>query len=247
MKKSCILLVVLLGLVACGQVVPKDTTTTTATAIAAEPIDYPASYKDAPDAYKLVLDQLYKLIQTSNRKPPQEETEEQRAISERLKEAMLFSPTPYDVASKIEGFLGYAVKDINNDGVPELLILARDNGVNEDSEELFIYELYTLKDNEPLSLGTYWRDYQANIAADGTIYIDKITYLSEQLYFYELDAGAAELTLLYYYDGTRYYQIIDGEANFITRNEFEELKLEYINQPNQMKFSFIPVEQGATP
>ena len=58
--------------------------------------------------------------------------------------------------------LGFASRDINGDGVPELFILSRD---------FTIYSIYTLIGGAPVLIGAYWSRNACSVDASGTLYI----------------------------------------------------------------------------
>ena len=243
---ALILCLCLLALCACGQAVPEETsavtTTTTATTTAAPSttteapttlsINYPASYKDAPAAYKPVLDDLYKFVQSLHR-----ELEDGRLDLGELP----FSSIP-------SGKLGYAVKDINNDSTPELLLLA---GNYSDTEEYVICSLFTLTNGKPVHLGMgFLERCRTSIAADGTIY-ERVWNGAgrENLSSYLLKPGASELTRLTEYDSDGMHSLYfkgnyyHGEWEYVTEEEYNAFYEKCDTPPNPMQFNFIPIEQ----
>ena len=238
-----ILCLCLLALCRCGQPEPVPSTapssteeTTTTQAPSPPPIAYPASYQDAPEAYKPILDEFYREAQVAY----YDNGEEQEAFvvgGEYINEPWF---------SKAED-LGYAVEDINNDGIPELLLLNRHNVGWGPSEEPFIYALYTLQDDKPVQLGVnYWRRERVHLTADGTIYQVSGNSKSARLISYKLQPGATELTALQDYGGDlglACYEIKNGNQLPITDEELQTIWDKYDNPPNPMKFDFIPIEQ----
>jgi len=246
----------LLALCACGPVEPSVVTTTTAAPIeeatiastpsttqapATPPIEYPASYKDAPAAYKPILDDLYKFVYVLVNDIPIDEYE-------------LFGKTgfgdgwgyAFSYGEHVYGVVGYAIQDINNDGVPELLLL---------NKEGVILSFFTLKDNKPILLGSYGRrEYCGGIATDGTIYtVGHAGAAAYNLHASILKPGANELTVLkcFYCDADfsaeptvfYYRQVIGNEERDITYERFQELHETYSNPPNPMPLNFIPIGQ----
>jgi len=246
---ALILCVCLLALCACGQAEPEevDATTTAATTAAPTtteaptklPIEYPASYRDAPEAYKPILDDLYRAVYL---------------ISNNILNDNFYGDTGISVIPRMffgndgefrHGTLGYAVKDINKDGMPELLLLTSDCY---GSKEQIVLSLFTLGDNKPIHLYSCGEREWTKYAADGTIYTvgsggAATTYLAA----YKLEPGAADLTKLpgeYMSDwGPVWYEFIDDEQEPITEEEFNALHEKYSNPPNPMQFNFIPIEQ----
>jgi len=221
---------------------PEDTT-----AKAPPPIKCPASYKDAPKAYKPILDDLYRFVQLIRRDDWEEFGGDYVWGNTHISE-MPYHADGTDIGSN----MGYAVVDINRDGIPELLLLQKDSWVNRD--EHFIYSLFTLKDNEPINIGYYWSRHRGHLAADGTVYTRgsggaAYTYLTS----YNLKPGAAELTRLTAYQSDVVYEEdtahpyfsgdVNGKNQYITEKEFFALCDQYENPPNPMKLNFIPIQQ----
>ena len=155
MAALCLLLA---GLCACGQasLEPEPVTTTapptTTEQPAMKPIECPASYKGAPKAYKPVLDNLYTFVCLARQGDP----ELTRAAFDNTG---IINPSVQFAAED----LGYAIEDINNDSISELLILRKDSSV---------LSLYTLKNEKPVDLLIPdWGSRTAGqFAADGTLY-----------------------------------------------------------------------------
>ena len=251
MKKIIVLILtaVLVFCVGCGEVSEEPsagtaTPTTTEAFITAEestilPIEYPASYKDAPEGYRPVLDEFYRHAQMVY-------IEDRKAHITGEGEYLVepWFSTPDD--------LGYAVIDINNDRIPELLLLNITNFGWGNSEEPFIHALFTLKDGNPVQLGQYWRRDHAQLGADGIVYrVGSGGADSWHLSSYRLEAGAAELTQMteYYSDFGDEGENIwfsgswDAEREPLSKKEFDRLFAMYDNPPNPMKLKFIPIEQ----
>ena len=77
-----------------------------------------------------------------------------------------FWPTLDDAYLRTWGSNGFMIADINNDGVPELLLL------EQRSEEISLYAIYTLNGDEAVQVDYFgdWRRW-GSLAADGTIYV----------------------------------------------------------------------------
>ncbi|MCL2495134.1 MAG: hypothetical protein FWE98_05700 [Oscillospiraceae bacterium] len=246
---AAILCMALLALCACGRpAAPEETTapatiqtsaqTTTevptTTEAPTEPvIEYPASYKDAPKAYKPILDDLYRfayLLVNGIRD------------GDRAYGRTGIADTPGFWINDGEfrhNYIGYAIKDINKDGIPELLIL---------TAEMRMLSLFTLKGNEPVHLDSYWIRSAGRLAADGTIYVKGSpgSWAS-----YKLEPGAVELTTLTEYGYETHWEnekiviriLSDDEERIITPEKFDEMQEKYSNPPNPMQLTFIPIEQ----
>ena len=133
--------------------------------------------------------------------------------------------------------LAYAVKDINKDGIMELLLSDEDN---------LNIALYTLIDNKPVEIRVFgFRDY-VEFMADGTLYnFGSGGADLHGVFTLELSPGASELTQLtgYHQDGSRFFKDVDGKRQPITEEEFNVLYDKHRNPPNPMPLTFILIEQ----
>jgi len=194
-------------------------------------IDYPASYRDAPNAYKPVLDDLYAINLLYNI------DNGYTGIfglhyAEAIVGAWLYGPIAH-----------YAVADINNDGIPELLLYQETAG------DMLLRSLFTLKDGEPFCIESFPGRIR-RFTADGTMYYVRAVEHETELYSSMLEAGATGFTLL-----TVYYNYPQqGKcSNFLDRNwedevviteeEFNAVLEIHKNPPNPMPPTFIPIEQ----
>ena len=175
-------------------------------------IGYPPVYQGAPVEYKPILDDFY-------------------LLSERIRNWESIGESVYidweGTTGLVEfphGELGYAIVDINNDGVPELLLGTIDELTNAAPNSVF-----TLSDGEPVLLTSFWSRNRGIISADGTIYSvgsggAANTYLSS----YRLDRNANTLTGLTFMgsdysqsdDKPYYYQEENSRYRYITEEEF---------------------------
>jgi len=57
--------------------------------------------------------------------------------------------------------IGYAFKDLNNDGIPEMMIL---------SSGYVVLGIYTLENGIPVLLDAYWERHRCEIDKDGILY-----------------------------------------------------------------------------
>jgi len=248
----------LLALCACGEVVVIEETTATTTqaptttlAPTTLPIEYPASYRDAPEAYKPILDDLFKSIYilSNNILDAEDDLWGETGISD--PPGFMF----YRDGEFRDKYMGYAIKDINKDGVPELLIMTSD------SSKSRILSLFTLKDDVPVHLDSYWNRHYGHLAADGTIYTSSYGgIMSIGLCSYKLESGATELTQLtkhhsgfidgkdvylrgdFSYGESRQATIYD-EQQVISEKDFKKVESKHNNPPNPMPLTFIPIEQ----
>ncbi len=196
-------------------------------------IEYPAAYPDAPEAYKPILDSLLHFTKRM-RLGEYDFNEDMDVIG--------FSEYPYPN----DGDWGYALVDLNSDGVMELLLGSMD-GLNDSAPS----SIFTLKDGQPVLVTSFWARNYGVISADRTIYNvgsggAAYTYLSS----YRFDKNADSLTELTDirsdYSSSEekpyYIQIIEGRNHYISEQEFDDYLTLYANPPERMKLTCIPVE-----
>ena len=118
----------------------------------------------------------------------------------------------------------YALADINNDGVLELIMV----GYNQE-----LVGLFTQRDGEAVSLTVGGRGrFGLFIATDGTVFsTNHVSDGMNTIYMTSarLEPGAAELTQLTHH--------------VLAHGEREDLLEAYTNPPNPMQFDFIPIER----
>ena len=234
---AAILCIALLALCACGSPAIPEEATAPATEAPTLPIDYPASYRDAPEAYWPVLDDLLKWIFVANNR-----------WEYKLWDDWGINPgiraIPEIALGDAGKYVGYAIKDINDDSTPELLILfSPPNGKHP-------LALFTLQDDTPVHLLTYRYREVGGIADDGTIYVSYAIGGGGNMRSYKLEPGAAELTMLteydyvvQWYDDDHQFYRIEGDERIYTEEEIDALLETYCNPPNPMQLTFIPIEQ----
>lgn len=198
------------------------------------PVEYPQSYQGAPEEYQSILDSLYLFAELTRQEevPPGGE----------LWEHIGFVDYP-------QGRLGYAVTDINSDGITELILGAEVNSPD-GATEFDPYSIFTLRSGEPVFLTSFWSRSRGVITADGTIYNvgsggAAYTYLSA----YRLDKKADKLTQLtdirsdYSASENKAYfvQVTEGKNHYISQAEFDKWCELYGAPPDVMQWNFIPI------
>jgi|GEM_PF-2081347 len=259
--KKLLALVLCLGLFgACAApVVPEGpepiAETATETANVTEPTTLPVHPLgiewDAPEAYWPVLDEWYEMMWLLR-------LNRQDAIRWNLIELGYFPAGAMDV-----GNWGFAVEDINSDGVPELFLLTMgrfpvsgDWG-DEDGEwesrphMTAIYTLFNI--SQPVQIANWSHRCQRNLTADGTLFWSTPRgaggrSMSSSI----LESGALHFTeLTYHYirfysdeHNTWQYRNTDSEGERgITWDELRTLEERYQRPTNPMPFNFISIEQ----
>jgi bla regulator protein BlaR1 len=185
------------------------------------------------DCYKPVLDAL-QLLQTNMSLEDYDSLEDREVVG--------FVEYPYGTT------LGYALADLNSDGVSELLL-----GSTEDLSYAAPSSIFTLKDKKPVLLGSYWNRNCGIVTTDGTIYTvgsggSAYTYLSS----YRLDKDADALTQLTdmrsdYSEVEQkpfYIQVVNGKEEPITDTTFWDFHDKYENPSDLMKLTVIDVSDS---
>ena len=200
------------------------------------PVECPQSYRGAPIEYKPQLDDLY-------------------LLSERIRRGDKIGAVFHDdwvgetgFAEIPSGELGYAVVDINSDGIPELLLGTKDKLVDSSPDSIF-----TLRDGEPVLLQSFWGRSCGAVSADGTIYnVGSGSAWHAYLSSYKLYENADALTQLTAINSDYsnldekpyYFQIVDGRNHYISEDGFRRFLETYLDPPEKMKLTFIPISNG---
>ena len=140
-----------------------------------------------------------------------------------------------DVATGIDNpnvaSFGYAIKDLNNDGIDELLFLREDS---------FLLAVFTLYNDEPFLLDAFWYRYKGMILENGTVFVHGSNGAADYKYsIRQLNENSTEFTSLLSFgeDGEgKYYKQISDKKEFIDETEFNLLLSEYpYNTLNQVE------------
>ena len=124
--------------------------------------------------------------------------------------------------------LGYAIKDLNQDGVPELVLLTND---------YFIMGVFTIADDNPRLLDGYWNRYTCKIDSSGLFYVHRDGGASRGEYtVQQISSERLQLIdLMKYVHNSNYvatdngnfvdsgfYKVIDGTRYEIDESEMQE-------------------------
>ncbi|MDL2216920.1 hypothetical protein LJB81_04250 [Desulfovibrio sp. OttesenSCG-928-M14] len=199
--------------------------------------EYPVSCQGVPKAYKPILDALFLL---------EERLGQEDYDSEKDLKIIGFAQDPYPRDSA----LAYALVDLNNDGVLELLLGSTD-GLNDSAPN----SIFTLRDGQAVLLASFWSRNRGIISDDGTIYNvgsggASNTYLSsftlakntgKLLQMTDIQSGYSASE-----NKAFFIQMVDGEKQYISEQEFEKKYTMYDNPPNRMYLTIPIVIQCVT-
>ena len=143
--------------------------------------------------------------------------------------------------------LGYALRDLNNDGIPELFIL---------SEDYSIHAIFSLLSDGPVFLGGYWSKNSCEVDEAGTFYNSGSSGASDSSSASYSYAGGHELRMIRMvgmesFDENagkslptpRYYRIERGVKTIINEKEAEADPLwgGVFPKKNALKLNFVPL------
>ena len=237
MKRVCIILALLLGLCACGQVVPEETSviTTAPTTEQETMVHGTLPAKEAED-YASVIQAYSSFIQNA-RNGKYDGTEGLHAYEKDIEAFLKDLNIPDELSDEVkgsfqEGFMFYdpiqmgcAVYDINKDGTSELIIF-------EDDSCLWIKAIFTFKNGKPILLGAYWSRSCIVIDENGMLYHQASGGASYNWsYAYMLPPGGTELKLIEERGagtiapmGEGCYYQKDGKAVWLSVDEYNALE-----------------------
>ena len=99
--------------------------------------------------------------------------------------------------------VGYALKDLDRDGVPELIVAGMEMGESDFGVNA-LFDLYTLKEGEPLNLAGSWPRNRYYLRTDNTILNEGSGGAGHSLFCVlrkSVDSLVTESTVFTYYDG----------------------------------------------
>ena len=139
---------------------------------------------------------------------------------------------------------GYALKDLNGCGLPELILMRENN---------FIFAIYTLVDSRPYLFDFFWARYSCFIDKNGYIVVDGSGGASDNsTVAYEISKdGKGQLKILElgvrpvdpWGDPTgvyEWYQIVGAREEIISENEANQILARFV-EATQEDLSFIPL------
>ncbi len=116
---------------------------------------------------------------------------------------------------------GFALADLNHDGVDELILLLKD---------YTILAIFTTINNEVALIDAYWAKHRCAIYNTGILYTLTSSGASQWYYRTQyISSQSGELKLLQEYGNSNdeYYKVIDGEKCNINEKDFIEFQKEY--------------------
>ena len=133
---------------------------------------------------------------------------------------------------------GYSVKDLNGDGVDELVLMNKD---------YYIMAIFSYSNKKPVLLGNYWERNSCWIDEKGWIHENGsggADYSTNSVY--KIADGGAELELIVEFGTnghewigdiayTKYYKLVNGEKAEITESEYNNLGEQYCNYLGSVK------------
>ncbi len=125
---------------------------------------------------------------------------------------------------------GYAIKDLNGDGIDELVLL---------NDSYMIVAIFSMVDGKPILLDTYIPRGYCWIDGDGLLHVEGsggADISSHTVYRIAEGGGSLETIIKFGLNGhewidgvavTKYYRVVDGEMVAITKEECQELDAQY--------------------
>ena len=125
---------------------------------------------------------------------------------------------------------GYAIKDLNGDGIDELVLL---------NDDYKISVIFSMVDGKPILLDSYIPRGSCWIDGDGLLHVNGsggADVSSNTVYRIAEGGGSLEMIIEYGLNGhewigdvavTKYYKLVNGEKVAITEEEYEELDKQY--------------------
>ena len=151
----------------------------------------------------------------------------------------------YPMEKPLENF-GYALKDIDKNGTPELILFGK--------FDLSISAIFTLVDGVPVLLGTYWPRNECVLDGSDNIYVHASGGAMDNFTgVYQIAADGTGLTMIEAagvesYDVTayselkvRYYVITGDEKAIVSEEEEDKVWITYPSSNENSGLTFIPI------
>lgn len=128
---------------------------------------------------------------------------------------------------------GYALKDINGDGITELILLR---------EDYFVLAVFTLDSDKAQLLDAYWYKHRGMILESGELLT--LTTSSANIYEYniqELSNHSAELSTVKTFGENEkgYYEVVDTETTILDEKSFNGVLSKYPNISSDERKSYM--------
>ena len=139
--------------------------------------------------------------------------------------------------------LGYTLKDLNNNGSNELILLYQGYVTK-------VIAIFSLFDGKPVLLYRYWDRYKCAISHEGELFItgsNGAAMTSYSKYVISHDGSRLELVSEYGTNGfdesnnTLYYNLVNGEKVNITETEYENLDSQRVKRFKCWEFEYVSV------
>ena len=134
---------------------------------------------------------------------------------------------PINPGELIKKHVGYAIKDLNGDGINEMILL---------SDNYFVIGVFTLVDNKPFLLDGFCNRYTCDITGSGLLYIHsssgagdgydkKCQILPNGKEITEIERYGVSTHISYIVENFvgkqfQYYKVVNGKAEIISEKEF---------------------------
>lgn len=121
---------------------------------------------------------------------------------------------------------GYVLKDINEDGTPELFWVRKD---------YTILAVFTIQNDQAQLIDAFWPKYKGTVSGAGELYtIGSSGAAYSEYKIWHIPTDGSELTSVKEFgiDGSEYYEMVDGKKQTVSEERFKELLTDYPFEEN---------------